>query len=343
MNHTKNGTEKGKKCFQKKNKINVKIKGKYVYIPIPYHIISIASHHVTSHLQQRLYITLVLNTSNITLLDTTESQSRNQSGTDTGTIFGGQNYHLVRLIGLPVEDLTEGLGTTGFEVGIFSKDGTVGADVAALDVLLPADSGDTTGGESCSAGSNQFGQTTEEFQFGAGGFDTETAFKEFLRIKQVLVRVFFDGGQEGCVEVVRLMKLGGILAFEKEAWLVLQDIEQGQTVDLTEVETSSHLLEGLLAWTRGVTVDGDIVLGERKDHVLVIEGAILAVDSHGHVGREAEMSNLGDRAHILHIGSVDTSSENAANHHLGVSVVRGNQRSGSVIDQSRNLDGQFLR
>lgn len=88
-------------------------------------------------------------TCHVALVDSLESQGGNQGGTDTATILGRKNLDRVLfplvLLGGPVEDLSEGLGSSGLEEGVFIEDGTVGTHVTAVVVLLLANSSDTTG------------------------------------------------------------------------------------------------------------------------------------------------------------------------------------------------------
>lgn len=214
--------------------------------------------------------------------------------------------------------------------------------MARVDVLLLADGGDTAGGEAGGAGADELGKPTDHLQLGGGGLDAEVALDELLGVLEVLVRVFFDGGQDGGVEEVGLAQVGGVLVAEDEAGFVVDDVEEGETEDLAQVQTGGHLFEGLLAWARGLAVDGVVVFGEGEHDVLIVEGAVFAVDGHGHVRGEVQVGDFGHRADVLHVGGVDARAEDAANLHLAVSVRGGDEGSGCVVDQRGDLDGQVL-
>jgi hypothetical protein len=112
----------------------------------------------TLHSIHLLEVLRVQNTGKIALSDSLERQGGNQRSTDTASIFSSQNLHRIFLfrigLGRPIKDLTESLGATRFEMRILVENGTVGANVARLQVLLGADGGDTTGGETSSACAN---------------------------------------------------------------------------------------------------------------------------------------------------------------------------------------------
>jgi len=285
----------------------------------------------------------VPDTDQVALLDAVERQGGDERGADAGAVLGGQDDHLVLLVGGPVEDLAQGLRAARLEVRVLGEDGAVRADVAPLDVLLLADGRDAAGGEARGAGADQLGQAAAQLELGLGGPDAELALEQLPRLLQVLERVLLDGGEEGGVERVGLAQLGRVLALEDEAGLVVDQVDQDQAEDLAQVETGGHLLKGLLAGAGGVAVDDDVVLGARQDDVLVVEGAVLAVDGDGHVRGQAHVGDLGDGADVLHVRGVDAGAEDAADLDLGVRVRGGDERSGGVVDQRGDLDGQALQ
>ena len=71
-------------------------------------------------------------------------------------------------------------------------------------------------------------------------------------------------------------------------------VDEDEAEDLAEVEACYHFLEGLLPGPGGVFVNLDIVGGPREDGVVVVEGAIFAIDGHGHVGGKVEVIEFGD-------------------------------------------------
>lgn len=176
---------------------------------------------------------------------------------------------------------------------VLGEDGAVGTNMARVDILLLADGGDTAGGEARGAGTDELGQTADHLQLGRCGLDAQLALDDLLGVLEVLVGVFFDGGQDGRVEEVGLAQVGGVLVAEDEARFVVDDVEEGEAEDLAEVQACGHLFEGLLAWTRGFAVDGVVVFGEGEDDVLVVEGAVFAVDGHGHVRGEVQVGDFG--------------------------------------------------
>lgn len=74
--------------------------------------------------------------------------------------------------------------------------------------------------------------------------------------------------------------------------------------------------------------------------MLAVEGAVFAVDGHGHVRREVVVRELGDRSAILNVSRIAAGAEDAADLDLVVGVCGGNQRAGRVVEQCRHLDGQ---
>lgn len=72
----------------------------------------------------------VLNTRQISLLDTFDRQRRDQRRAHAGPIFRGANIYRIPLARGPVQDLPQCLRPTGFEMGIFVENAAVGAHVA---------------------------------------------------------------------------------------------------------------------------------------------------------------------------------------------------------------------
>lgn len=64
---------------------------------------------------------------------------------------------------------------------------------------------------------------------------------------------------------------------------VIIQIYQYEPEDLAKIETSNHLFEGLLTWSRGVSINDLVELGARQHFVLVVKGSPLAIDGHGRV------------------------------------------------------------
>lgn len=120
------------------------------------------------------------------------------------------------------------------------------------------------------------------------------------------------------------------------------EVHHDKAEELTQVQTSNHLLKGLLTRARRVLVNDDVVLGTGQNLVLVVKSTPFTVDSHRGVRREVHVCQLGNRAAVLHVGSIAAGAENAANLHLGVGVGRSDQGTSSVIDQSRDLDRDSL-
>lgn len=151
-----------------------------------------------------------------------------------------------------------------------------------------------------------------------------------------------DGRQKGRVQCVCLSQVGNVLALKDVHVLVVVEVDKDQAEDLAKVQPSDHLLERLLARTRGVSVDDLVELGPGKHLVLIVEGSPLAVNSHGRVRRHVHVGELRNRADILHVGGVATGAKDAANLHLGVGVGGRDHGSRGVVDQGRQLDGDAL-
>lgn len=274
--------------------------------------------------------------------DPIDGQGRNERGAYAGSIFCGKNDDLVRVVVGPVENLAQRLGTAGFEVRIFVEDRTVGADMAGLDVFLLADRGDATGREAGCSSANELGEPTAHLQLCLSSLDVEGLLKELPCFQQVFVRVLLDGGKKGGIQRIRLPQFGHILSLKNETWLVIDDIDQGQTEDFTEVETRGHLFKCLLTRARRVTVDDEIIRSPRQHNMLIIESAVFAVDSHGGVRWQLEMSDLGHRSRVLHVSGIDSGTEDTANLNRRIGISRGDERSSRIVDQGNDFDGQSL-
>lgn len=126
-------------------------------------------------------------------LDALERQRGNQSRTNAAAVFGGENLDRVLVLGVlllgPVENLTQSLGTAGLEVGVLVEDGTVGADVAIIVVLLLADGSNTTGREASGARTNKLSKAANEFALGSRGGNVELVAEEIGRLLEVLERI----------------------------------------------------------------------------------------------------------------------------------------------------------
>lgn len=73
-----------------------------------------------------------------------------------------------------------------------------------------------------------------------------------------------------------------------------------------------------------------------------IERSPLAVDSHLLLCRQTQVLDLGDVLDGLHVGGVAAGSKDTGDLGVGVDVVGGNESSGGVVDQSRELNWDFL-
>ena len=99
----------------------------------------------------------------------------------------------------------------------------------------------------------------------------------------------------------------------------------------------------MLTWSWGFFIDGDIVLVSWQDDVFVVEGTVLTVD--GHQGRRWDIVGkltfqLWNVRDDIVVSTVDTGTEDDT--HLGftIGVQGGNQSTGSVVDQSDNVNWQ---
>merc|ERR1712093_622698 len=180
-----------------------------------------------------LEILRVQNTRHIALLNPLQRQSSNQRRTNTRSILCSQN-------------LAQRNSTASLEMRVLVEDRSVCSDVASLVVFLERDGGHTTGGKTCGAGTDQLGETTDEFQLWARGRDAEFVLEQVTCLGQVLEGVFFDEGEEGGVERVGFAELVDVLAFEHVHFLVLVEVDEDEAEELAEVEAGDHFFEGLL-------------------------------------------------------------------------------------------------
>lgn len=286
------------------------------------------------------------NTRHIALLNPLQRQSSNQRRTNTRSILCSQNLDrvllLTALLRRPIQNLAQRNSTASLEMRVLVEDRSVCSDVASLVVFLERDGGHTTGGKTCGAGTDQLGETTDEFQLWARGRDAEFVLEQVTCLGQVLEGVFFDEGEEGGVERVGFAELVDVLAFEHVHFLVLVEVDEDEAEELAEVEAGDHFFEGLLAGTGGFLVDDDVVGRQWEDFVLVVEGTPFAINGHRCVGWKIHVGELGDGAAVLHIGCVTAGSEDTTDLHLGVGVCGGDQCSSGVVDQSSQLDGNTL-
>jgi hypothetical protein len=283
----------------------------------------------------------ILDTSKLTLLDSLECKGSDQSGTNTATILSSHDLDrvgitLALLLG-PVQHLTESLSATGLEVRVLVKHRSVGTNVSSLVTLLLADSSDTTGRQTCSTSTDKLGETADQLELGLVALEVELAAHQLSGLGQVLERILLNGGKDRGVNVVRLLELVDALTLEHVLSVV--HIEQDETEDLTKVQTSNHLLKGLLTRTRRLLVDLLVVLGERQNLVFVVESTVLAVNGDRELGVKVHVSQLRNGTAVLHVSSVTSGTEDTSDLHLGVGVSRGDQSTSGVVDQSSKLDG----
>ena len=225
------------------------------------------------------------------------------------------------------------------EFAYLVKHRTIGTDVSSLVVLLLADSRNTTRTKSGGASTDKFGKTTEKLKLRPSGLDTHLVDEDIVSLLQVLEGVVLDVGEERGVKRVGLLQRADVGTIEELDRGLLVEVDEDQTEELTKVETSDHLLEGLLTRARRLLVDDHVVAGAREDLVLVVEGAPLAVDGNLDVGVHLHVSELGDVAEGFHVGGVAASAEDTADPHLRVRVGTSYQGSGGVVDQGSKLDG----
>lgn len=132
----------------------------------------------------------VLNTSQVALANTVQSQCSNERSTHTRTILSSQDLNRILFLGVllvgPVQDLAQGNCTSLLEVGVFVENRSIGSDVAGLVTLLLCDCCDTTSGETGCSSADEFSQTTNEFQFRTVRNDAKLILEEVCSLGQVL-------------------------------------------------------------------------------------------------------------------------------------------------------------
>lgn len=103
----------------------------------------------------------MLDSSQISLLDSLQRQRSYESSTYARTIFCSQDLYRIffrrTLLCGPVQDLPEGDGAAGFEVGVLVEDGSIGPNMAGLETLLLAYGGNTAGRKAGCSGTDKFG------------------------------------------------------------------------------------------------------------------------------------------------------------------------------------------
>lgn len=135
----------------------------------------------------------VEDTRHVASLHTLQRQRRNQSSTNTATVLSSQNLDGVLGLGVsllgPVENLLQSLGTTSLEVRVLVEDGAIRTDVARLEVLLLANSSNTTGRETSRTGTNKFGESAEKLELGTSALDLQLVGKQIQSLLEVLKRI----------------------------------------------------------------------------------------------------------------------------------------------------------
>ena len=271
---------------------------------------------------QLLKLLHILDPRQIPLLNPLDRQRRNQRRAHPAPVLRRTQHHRVPFALRPVQYLSQCLSSALLEVRVLVEHTPVGADVAGVDVFLAQDRRDAAGGDARGAGADEFREPAAEFEFGFGGVDRELGGEFVVGFLEVLEGVFFDEAEERGVEGVGLAELVDVLGLEEEVLVVVQ-VDEDQAEDLAEVEARDHFFEGLLAGPGGVFVDFDVVGGHGEDEVVVVEGAVLAVDGHGHVGGEVHVGEFGDGAAVFHVGGVAAGAEYAAYFHGLVGICGG--------------------
>lgn len=132
----------------------------------------------------------VQNTSHVAGLDSLQGQRSNQSCTYTTAVFGSKNLNGILLLGVrllwPVKNFAKSLRTAGLEVRVLVEDGTIGTNMARLEILLLADSRNTTGGEARSTGANKLGKSSNKLQLGSCADNAELGVEQIGSLLQVL-------------------------------------------------------------------------------------------------------------------------------------------------------------
>lgn len=76
--------------------------------------------------------------------------------------------------------------------------------------------------------------------------------------------------------------------------------------------------------------------------MLVVEGAIFAIDDHGHVRREVEMLQFGDRAAVFHVSGIIARAKDDSDLDCLIGVGRCDEGTASIVDQGRHFDRKVL-
>lgn len=224
---------------------------------------------------------------------------------------------------------------------VLVKHTPIRAHMAGLDILLLADRRNAARRQPRRARADEFGQSTAEFQLGLRDGEAEGSEHQVGGLGEVLEGVFLDAGEEGGVHAVGFAELGDVLVLEDVDVFVVVQVDEDEAEELAEVEAGDHLLEGLLPGAGGLFVDDEVVGCAGEDSVLVVKGAVFAVDGDGHVGVEVQVRDLADRAAVLHVGGVAAGAEDAADLHGVVGVVGGDEGAGRVVDQGAEFDGEL--
>ncbi len=224
---------------------------------------------------------------------------------------------------------------------VLVEDAPVRAHMAGLDILLLADRRNAARRQPRRARADEFGQPTTEFQLRFRDGEAEGAEHQVGGLGEVLEGVFLDAGEEGGVHRIGFAELGDVLVLEDVDVFVVVQVDEDEAEELAEVEAGDHLLEGLLPGAGGLFVDDEVVGCAGQDGVLVVEGAVFAIDGDGHVGVEVQVRDLADRATVLHVGGVAAGAEDAADLHGAVGVVGGDEGAGRVVDQGAEFDGEL--
>lgn len=227
--------------------------------------------------------------------------------------------------------------------------GTVGTNgTSLLEVTLFADNGgDTTGREPSGSGTDQSSELLEELSFFVRGLETKEVGKDTNDSEQLVggVTTFSDTlqpysplhqRQEGGIECICLFKLVGILTKEEVA--IVDQFAQDQSEDFSEIETSNHLFERLLARLVGRLINDDVEFGSGQVLVLErIECSPFTVDSHALLGWKANTVHLGDVLRSLHVGGIASSTKDDGNLGVWVDIVGRNEGTGRVVDECSEL------
>ena len=97
-------------------------------------------------------------------------------------------------------------------------------------------------------------------------------------------------------------------------------IQKHKSEDLPKIQSSHHLLESLLTWSRRLFIDDDVVGRSWQDLVCIIEGSPLTVDTHRPLRIEVHVFEFGNVAALLHVSCVAAGAEDAADLAFGIGV-----------------------